>query len=452
MTLRKTSLTPRRKLANTRKSPAPLMLEPLEVRALFSVALAVTGNTHAISSGDITPSVTDFTDFGFMSTKANALIGKLTRSFKIINAGDGTLVLTGGTKPITITGPNAKDFSIVTLPATSIAAGTSNAATFVIAFAPKGTGLRKATITIPSNDTGTPAYTFAVQGTGIATTNFTSGLQIATTSIGTGTDKAIPGSQLTINYTEYLMNGTKIASSLDPGGTPFQFNLGIGQVIPGWDQALIGLKKNETRVLIVPASLAFGHDGSGLVPPDAPLIYVISDTDLVQPQVAISGNNVNIAFNDSTPSATDGTLIGTTAPGSFGSISMTFKLTNAGQGSIFYPVNNIVITGKNAKDFTTTLLTADSSGTYATFDVVYHPPKNAGTSNAVVNVITNDPLHPDFSFSITGVETPFQDLTTVISTGNYAGPILTGAATKFKIPVKHHEQRQFFGAVDSDCV
>jgi hypothetical protein len=427
----------RRKLALARKMPHSFhALEALEVRALFSALIAVSGNSASISSGDITPSATDFTDFGYMSTKANTLIGKLTHKFTITNTGDGTLTLTGGTKPVVITGPNASDFSVLTLPGTSITAGTANGTDFVIAFTPKGKGLRKATITIPSNDTNTPAFTFVVQGTGVATTNFSNGLQIGTVVIGTGTDKAIPGSQLTINYTEILTDGTVIASSLDPGGTPFEFTLGIGQVIPGWDQGLIGLKENETRVLFVPSDLAFGEDGSGEVPPDAPLIYTISTVDLEQPLVAISGNNIDIAFNDTTPSATDGTLIGTTTAGSTTPISFTFKLTNAGQGSIFYPNNNIIITGKNAAAFTTTPLTADTGGTFATFTVTYHPPANAGTSNAVVNVITNDPLHPDFKFNISGVATPFQDLSVAVSTQNYAAPIITGATTKFKIPVK----------------
>ncbi len=428
--------TARRQDANSRK---PFYaLEPLEIRALFSAVIAVSGNTQAITSGDITPSLLDFTDFGFMSTKASALIGKLTHQFIITNTGSSTLTLTGGTKPIVISGPNASDFSVITpLPSTSIAAGGT--ASFMIAFTPHGKGLRKATITIPSNDTGTPAFTFVVQGTGLTTTNFTDGLQIGTAIIGTGTDMAVPGAELTINYTESLTNGTNVSTLT--GNTTSQFILGIpldgeDQHIAGWDQGLGGIKANETRVLIVPASLAFGATGDTDVPANAPLIYVITDTGLAEPLVAISGNNVNIAFNDTTPTSTDGTLIGTTTPGSANPLSFTFKLTNAGGGSILYPNNNIVITGKNAANFSTTTLTADTNSNFATFTVTYNPPAGAGTSNAVVNIITNDPLHPDFTFNISGVATPFQDLTAAISTANYAGPIITGATTKFKIPVK----------------
>jgi hypothetical protein len=425
---------PRRQDALGRKPS--FVLEPLEVRALFSAVIAISGNTQVISSGDITPSAADFTDFGFMSTTANTKIGKLTHQFIITNSGSSTLTLTGGTRPIVISGLNASDFSVVTpLPGTSIAAGGT--ASFMIAFTPHGKGLRKATITIPSNDTGTPAFTFAVQGTGVVTTNATSGLEIATVTIGTGTDKAVPGAQLSINYSEYLTNGTNVSTLT--GNTSSQFILGIplqgeDQHIAGWDLGLGGLKTNEVRVLFVPASLAFGGAGTTDVPVNAPLIYVVTAAGIAEPLVAVSGNNVNIAFNDTTPSATDGTLIGTTAPGSVVPIPFTFKLTNGGGGSILYPNNNIVITGKNAANFSTTALATQSG--FATFIVTYHPPAGAGTSNAVVNIITNDPLHPDFTFNISGVATPFQDLTATIATANYAAPIITGATTKFKIPVK----------------
>lgn len=83
------------------------------------------------------------------------------------------------------------------------------------------------------------------------------------------------GQLVVVHYTGWLEDGTKFDSSLDRG-EPYTFNLGMGQVIAGWDLGLRGMKVGATRQLVIPAELAYGESGyGGVIPPNAPLIFEI---------------------------------------------------------------------------------------------------------------------------------------------------------------------------------
>ncbi|CAL5228364.1 g11482 [Coccomyxa viridis] len=87
------------------------------------------------------------------------------------------------------------------------------------------------------------------------------------------TKKATTGDKLTIHYTGTLADGTKFDSSVDRG-QPFEFTLGIGQVIKGWDQGINGMCVGEKRRLKIPASLGYGESGSPpTIPGGATLIF-----------------------------------------------------------------------------------------------------------------------------------------------------------------------------------
>jgi peptidylprolyl isomerase len=92
--------------------------------------------------------------------------------------------------------------------------------------------------------------------------------------IGTGTE-AVAGKKITVNYTGTLTNGTKFDSSLNPGRTPFEFTLGAGEVIQGWDQGFAGMKIGGKRKLTIPPSLGYGATDMGLIPPNSTLIFEV---------------------------------------------------------------------------------------------------------------------------------------------------------------------------------
>jgi len=81
------------------------------------------------------------------------------------------------------------------------------------------------------------------------------------------------GDLVTVEYTGKLKNGKVFDSS--KGKPPFNFTIGAGQVIKGWDQGLIGAKVGSKRLLTIPASLAYGNDGVGDIPGKATLIFEI---------------------------------------------------------------------------------------------------------------------------------------------------------------------------------
>ncbi len=103
----------------------------------------------------------------------------------------------------------------------------------------------------------------------------TSGLVYLITKQGTGA-QAKAGDTVMVHYTGTLTDGTKFDSSRDRG-EPFEFALGAGRVIKGWDEGIARMKVGDQAILVIPASLGYGSRGAGggLIPPEATLIFIV---------------------------------------------------------------------------------------------------------------------------------------------------------------------------------
>ncbi|MDO8987926.1 MAG: FKBP-type peptidyl-prolyl cis-trans isomerase [Coriobacteriia bacterium] len=112
-----------------------------------------------------------------------------------------------------------------------------------------------------------------------AETAVVEGLKIQDLVVGTGT-QATSGKTVSVHYTGWLEDGTQFDSSVD-SGQPFQFALGAGQVISGWDQGVVGMKIGGKRKLTIAPELGYGAQGAGgAIPPNATLIFDVELLDV----------------------------------------------------------------------------------------------------------------------------------------------------------------------------
>jgi FKBP-type peptidyl-prolyl cis-trans isomerase len=101
-----------------------------------------------------------------------------------------------------------------------------------------------------------------------------SGLIIEDLVVGNG-DTAAAGQFVSVHYTGWLTSGAMFDSSVERG-EPFDFRLGAGQVIPGWDQGVAGMQIGGKRKLTIPPELAYGARGAGgVIPPNATLVFEV---------------------------------------------------------------------------------------------------------------------------------------------------------------------------------
>jgi len=93
-------------------------------------------------------------------------------------------------------------------------------------------------------------------------------------TVGDGATAAA-GQSVSVHYTGWLTDGTKFDSSVDRND-PFEFNLGQGQVIAGWDQGVAGMQIGGKRKLTIPPEMGYGSRGAGgVIPPNATLVFEV---------------------------------------------------------------------------------------------------------------------------------------------------------------------------------
>ena len=109
-------------------------------------------------------------------------------------------------------------------------------------------------------------------------------LQITDEVVGTGAT-AESGDTVTVNYVGSLTNGTVFDASANHGTSGFTFTLGAGQVIPGWDQGIVGMKEGGKRKLVIPPSLAYGNQAIGnVIPANSTLVFEVELVKVQKPK------------------------------------------------------------------------------------------------------------------------------------------------------------------------
>lgn len=108
-----------------------------------------------------------------------------------------------------------------------------------------------------------------------------SGLKYIDQVVGKGASP-VAGKQVKVHYTGTLENGKKFDSSVDRK-EPFAFTIGVGQVIKGWDEGVMGMKVGGKRKLIIPPKLGYGASGAGgVIPPNATLLFDVELLDVAK--------------------------------------------------------------------------------------------------------------------------------------------------------------------------
>ena len=114
--------------------------------------------------------------------------------------------------------------------------------------------------------------------TGDGMTTAGSGLQYRDDAVGEGRE-AKAGDTVQVHYTGTLQDGRKFDSSRDRG-QPFEFPLGAGRVIRGWDEGVAGMRVGGRRTLVIPPELGYGARSIGPIPPNSTLVFDVELLDV----------------------------------------------------------------------------------------------------------------------------------------------------------------------------
>jgi hypothetical protein len=377
-----------------------------------SPEINVQGNTISIVDADASPSTADYTDFG------NTYIGSANNvTYTIQNTGN--LPLNIG--PITFSGTNPTDFTVIGSPSTTIAAGSST--TFTVRFYPTTSGIKNATLSIANNDYNENPYNYSIRGTGLD-------LGVAQEIQIEGNATVIPdngGITSTSNWT--ILGDTFVSTPItrtytikNTGAT----TLTIGAI------SFSGTNSSEFSILTAPSASVLGGGSTTFVVRFNPLavgvrtatISIVNNdatespynfaiqgnafTSVATPEIDLQGNTISIINGDPTPNINDWTEFGSTQILT-NPQNKTFTIRNYGGSNLILsgaPLVSIV----GSSDFTliASPATPIASMGITTFTVRFNP-SSLGTKAATITIANNDPNEAPYTFSIqgTGIQTFF---------------------------------------------
>jgi peptidylprolyl isomerase len=195
--------------------------------------------------------VTYFDDFHTIRSRAG--VGLATLAAAVLVAGCGS---SSSSSTIGVGNENKADEALATASASSSTPTSATSPTATVKTPASGPLSKEPSVTPPS---------------GAAPTK----LIVKELITGTGAE-AKAGQSATVNYVGVLYKGGKVFDASWKRNEPFTFTLGRGQVIPGWDQGVVGMKVGGRRELIIPAPLAYGAKGSPpTIPANAALVFVV---------------------------------------------------------------------------------------------------------------------------------------------------------------------------------
>lgn len=358
----------------------------------------ISGLGNNINDGDVTPSLTDDTNFG----NVDVVAGTNANIFTIQNTGTSTLNLTGAPR-VLIGGAHPGDFTVTAIPAATVAA--SGSTTFTITFNPSAVGLRTANVTIANNDSDENPYNFNIQGTGVTTT-YSEVIVSVNWPSWSGENRV----QI-FNPSGTLIN--TIDDGYDGGNRSFSTSLNLGCLedlnnyyIRMFDSYGDGWNGAANVTVTVGGVTVLSNNGSSLTSAGVGvdvLFNVSGNSCGASPEINIQGNAINILDGDTTPDMGDDTDFGNVDVAA-GTNANTFTIQNTGASILNLTGGPIVsITGTHAADFTVTANpVASIAGSGSTTFTITFNPSAIGLRTATVSIANNDSDENPYNFDIQG--------------------------------------------------
>lgn len=359
------------------------------------------GNGEAIASGDITPSATDGTDFDLVTIGSPQ-----TNTFTIENLGEADLDINS----INVSGVDAAEFTISNIITPSVISGLTDAS-FDLTFTPVASGVSSATVEISNSDSDESNYSFDVTGAGQTAQDINvqgNGEDILsgddTPSLTDGTDfgSVVVGTTATSTFTIQNTGEADLTITLigTAGGDVAQFSIpsvATPITIEGGSSFNFDVEYSPTEAATHVFFLGIQSDDAD----ESFYLFDLAGEGIPGPEINVQGNGEDITSGDVTPDPTDGTDFGDFVIGDAPTVS-TFTIQNTGTADLI--VNDIIISGANASDFTVSNITTPATiagASDVTFDVSFDG-SASGLRSATLEIDNDDADEGTYTFDLVG--------------------------------------------------